>query len=239
MKNYLRELSFSEILKGCFDVYFHNFFTILIIYALPLYPLSVIQGYLTLEGEAELLIITIIPTLLLAVFAYAAITVALSDLCLGNKPSVIRSYKFVFSSLFWKLLLTNLLQILILMIGLVLLVVPGIIFIFWFIFVTIIVILENCWGVEALKRSKNLGKGFYLRTAGLLIVLTVLAALFGGLVGGLSAFFPDEMLSLLLINAIQILVEPLAIIMLVLSYYDLRVRKEAYDTAALAEDLQH
>ena len=36
----------------------------------------------------------------------------------------------------------------------------------------------------------------------------------------------------------QTLSAPLSLVMVVLLYYDLRVRKEAYDAAALAEDLR-
>ena len=55
MKNYMRELSFREILGGCFDVYFHNFFTILIIFALPVYPVMVFQSYLMLQDDFVML----------------------------------------------------------------------------------------------------------------------------------------------------------------------------------------
>jgi hypothetical protein len=101
------------------------------------------------------------------------------------------------------------------------------------------VVLENTSGVAALKRSKNLGKDYYLRTFGLFLLMTLFAALFGGVVGGVFGFLFQGQLPIFLLTAIQILVQPLALIMIVLSYYDLRARKEAYDTTALAEDLQH
>lgn len=238
MKSYLRELSFGEIFKGSFEVYFQNFFTIFIIYALPIYPTSYIQNLLLIEGNFPLFWIFLVLNLLLTTIAYAAVAITLSDICLGNKPGIIRSYRYVLSSIFWKLLSTNLLQVIIIVIGMVLLVVPGIIFMIWLIFVPIVVVLENTWGIEALKRSKNLGKDFFFRTLGLLIVIIIVAALFGGIVGAISgAVFGDVPQALLLF--IEILVGPLALIMIVLSYYDLRARKEAYDTASLAEDLRH
>jgi hypothetical protein len=40
------------------------------------------------------------------------------------------------------------------------------------------------------------------------------------------------------ILAMQTLIAPFSIIGMILLYYDLRVRKEAYDAAALAEDLR-
>ena len=110
----------------------------------------------------------------------------------------------------------------------------------WFVFVPIVVVLENTWGKEALKRSKNLGKDFYLRTLGLIVIIMCISALFGGIAhAALANFITGFYFHALLLNAIQILVQPLTLIMIVLSYYDLRVRKEAYDIATLAEDLQH
>lgn len=234
MSSYLRELSFSEIFRGSFKIYFHHFFTILLLYALPVYPISYLMGEATVHSEWGLYIILFIIGLLMSSLAYAAITVTLSDICLGNKPGIIRSYKYVFGPMIWKLLATNLLQILIITIGLALLVVPGVIFMFWLVFVSIIVILENTWGIAALKRSKSLGKDYYLRTFGLILCMIIVL-----LPLTVPLTLLQGQLPIALTIAIQVMLQPLGIIILVLSYYDLRARKEAFDTVALAEDLQH
>ena len=238
MKSYLRALSFGEIFTGCFEVYFRNFFTIFIIYALPIYPVTYVQNWLLIEENFPAFWVLLVINLLLTTIAYAAVAITLSDICLGNKPGIIRSYRYVFSSIFWKLLSTNLLQVIVIVIGFVLVVVPGIIFMIWLIFVPIVVVLENTWGIEALKRSKNLGTDFFFRTLGLLVVLTIISALFGGIVGGATGAILGDVPQAILIF-IEILVAPLVLVMIVLSYYDLRARKEAYDTTSLAEDLRH
>ena len=239
MNSYLRQLSFGEIIRGCFDIYLHHFFTILIIYALPVFPISYISNLVFAQGEWALYLVLVIISFLLGSLAYAAITITLSDICLGSKPGIIRSYRYVFGPVIWKLVATNLVQSLIIMIGLVLAVVPGLIFTIWLMFVSIIVVLENTWGRDAFKRSKSLGKDYYLRNAGLFLFVILFNFLFGEGVQALFEIINYGQLSIALAIGVPILVQPIVLIMLVLTYYDLRARKEGYDSAALAEDLQH
>ncbi len=167
---------------------------------------------------------------------------ALSNICLGNKPSLIQSYRRVLGSMVGKLLLTNILQVLIIAIGLVLLIVPGIIFTLWLIFVPAVVVLEGTWGFNALKRSKALSKGYCLRIFGIGVVLFIFFFVIGGVIGAVFGLvFPhlvEEWQFRLLLTVIQTLVQPTGIIAVIILYYDLRARKEAYDNTALAEDLK-
>lgn len=92
--------------------------------------------------------------------AFGAITISVSDICLGNAPSLARSYKKVFG--------------LFDLIGLVLLIVPGIIAILWFIFTPCVVVLEGLGGLTALKRSKAIGQGYNWRNLGIVVLLLVI-----------------------------------------------------------------
>lgn len=238
MSYYLRELSFGEIVRACFEIYRHHFGAIFVIYFLPVFPLALMQEISMQEGELGVFFFFLILGMIFISLAYAALAITLSDICLGNKPSFFRSYRYVFGSILGKLIATNLLQILAIFIGLILLIIPGIIFTLWLIFVPIIVILEHIWGRDALKRSKNLGKGFYMRTLGLFIVFIIIFFVIGAIVGGIMGVMNlDQEIFDIVILIMQTLLQPLVLIMIILSYYDLRVRKEAYDAAALTEEL--
>lgn len=238
MSHYLRELSFGEIVRACFEIYRHHFFTIFIIYFLPAFPFALMQEIAMQEGELAVFFFFLILGMVFVSLAYAALAVTVSDVCLGNKPSFFRSYRYVFGSILGKLIATNILQILAIIIGLILLIIPGIIFTIWLIFVPIIVILEHIWGREALKRSKELGKGFYMRMLGLFIVFLIIFFVIGAIVGGvMGMMYVDQQIFDIVILIMQTLLQPLVLIMIILSYYDLRVRKEAYDAATLAEEL--
>jgi len=240
--NYLVEHSVGSIIRGAFEIYFRHFGTLFFIFVLPVVPVAVLQGEAEAAGNVGLLLIAALFTLVVSLFAYAATTVAVSDICLGNPPSFRRSYGKVLGKLVLLLLGTNLLQVLAIAIGFVLLIVPGLVVAIWLILSQAVVVLEGRSGVAALKRSKQLGDGAHWRTAGLFLLLMILMAVIGGVIGGIfGGLFPDLLehwtFRVLLTAIQQGLATPVMLIALVLIYYDRRVRKEGYDARALAEDL--
>src|SRR5436190_1507255 len=97
-------------------------------------------------------------------------------------------------------------------------------------------------GTDALRRSWMLTKGFKAKAFVLwivAIVLIVALALAGGLVGGLAATVNPalEPVSTVLLAILLLLYYPLLACVFTLFYYDLRVRKEAFDLEMLAEQL--
>lgn len=240
--NYLVEHTVGSIVRGAFQIYFRHFGTIFLIFMLPVAPVAVLQGEAALSGNSSLIIFSSALYVAVSLFAYAAVTIAVSDVCLGNQPSFRRSYARVLGKLVLLLLVTNLLQMLAFAAGLVLLVVPGLVLMIWLVLTSPVVVLEGKSGVAALKRSKQLGDGSHWRNAGLLLLLFIIMAVVGGLIGGVFGFlFPDSVEHWsfrTLIAVVQSgLSVPIMLIALVLTYYDRRVRKEGYDAKALAEDL--
>ena len=127
------------------------------------------------------------------------------------------------------------------------LLIPGIIFAVWFVFTSPIVILERMTYTRAMRRSRQLVKGHWWR---IFLTLLVFSALIVVLPFILDTILLKEILLPLLklgpgqtahhlIYAITAVVfyYPLQFIFLVLLYYDSRVRKEAYNIAALREAL--
>lgn len=137
-----------------------------------------------------------------------------------------------------KLVLTNILAYLVIAIGFVLLVVPGVIFALWFVPVTAVVMLEGVGGTAALGRSRelmrgNLGKGFVL-----MLLVTVLGFMFGMAMGGITALpWPHDALGAFVQTVAQALILPVQLAPLVLLYYDLRIRKEGFDIEQLARSV--
>ena len=241
MQSYIREHTVGGIVSGSFRIYFQNFMTIIVAFFLPVLPFNLLQVVAMSENEPGLLIFSGLMSMVASLFAIAAITLIISDLCLGHSASIIRVYKRV-GALVLKLLGTNLLQMLAIMIGFVLLVIPGFIAVVWFMFSSTIVVLEGISGVDALKRSRDLGATKHWRNIGVLLILMVVVGAFGGIVGGImGAIAPREVGGMgfqMVITVLQLLAMPISLIAIVLLYYDLRVRKEAYNLEALAEDLK-
>jgi hypothetical protein len=170
-----------------------------------------------------------------------ALTQAISDDFLGKQVRAGAAYRRAFGRL-GALAWTQILVGAVVAIGFLLLIVPGIIFSLWFMIVPVIVLLERMSGSKAMGRGRelmkgNLGKGFLLNLVMTLLVAVVTFALMFG-VGYLVATLslPVAIVNLFntLLSAVFIPVQLGAIVLL---YYDLRVRKEAFDLQVLSESL--
>jgi hypothetical protein len=137
------------------------------------------------------------------------------------------------------LLGTQMLSTLVILLGLILLVVPGVIFSLWFLVIAPVVILERKAVTSALGRSRelmrdNLGKGFMLG-----FVVGILSAILGFALGLLTSFvpWPHPTINAFVQTVLQALLLPIQTAPWILLYYDLRIRKEAFDLQMLAETL--
>ena len=178
----------------------------------------------------------------------AALTVVASDICVGNAPTLSRAYQRVLGrGRWWHLVTTSLLAGILIDLGLILLIVPGLWLFIRALFSAPVVVLEDRRNRDAIRRSFALTKGQAWRIAGFLLLTFLLAELIASLVGFVVSFIgqqvagPESALQvyLLVLNfAIgAIVIGPASSVLIVLLYYDQRVRRESYDAQALAEDL--
>ena len=178
--------------------------------------------------------------------AYSATSIAISDICTGNKPSVLRSYRYVFGKTFVQLVAVNLLMVVLSSIGSVLFIVPGLLISAWYMLSPVVVVLEKTGPIVAMRRSRLLSKGFYARNLGLawLAMFTVIfaSAVVGGIEGVAILILKLQYAAKIIEGMTNLLVTgllmPYVYTLMVLMYYDLRARREAYDSTALTEDLQ-
>jgi hypothetical protein len=228
------------------EIFAARFGTIFLVLFLPTFPVTILQQEAAQAGNTALAIIAALASAAVGLFAFGALMIVISDVCLGNRPSIGHAYRRVFGTVAGKLALGNIAQILVLFLGFLLLIVPGLVAMVWLMFVSPVVVLEGKWGFEAFKRSKRLGDGFHWRNAGALLLLLVCVLVVVAVVGAVMGVLFHLMLGTLehwlfrtLIAAIQLRVtQPLVFITIGLLYYDLRVRKESYDVVSLAEELR-
>jgi hypothetical protein len=110
-------------------------------------------------------------------------------------------------------------------------------------------LLERRGPVGALGRSWRLVKGFWWKCFGTLLVayllVTLLSFAVGGVVGGILAAIAsvDSVLGVVLQEAVGVVVQiftlPLFAAVTVVLYVDLRVRKEGFDLALMADHIAH
>ncbi|MBD3181089.1 hypothetical protein GF312_02285 [Candidatus Poribacteria bacterium] len=118
----------------------------------------------------------------------------------------------------------------------------------WYAFISQAVIFEGEGGIGAMKRSKYLVKGSFARTF-LLVIVSLIAITFAAELASLGVYqlfslFGSYGITLAggasegVSNIISVIVEPLRIIIIIILYYDFRIRKEGYDPEIMAQEFK-
>ncbi len=149
------------------------------------------------------IIVLVIITIIIKLCEQAALMYAIKDN--QEQIGIIEAYKRglpKIGSLFWISFLTGI----ILLIGFILLIIPGIIFAVWFAFAGFILISEDIKGMDALKKSKEYVKGrfgsvlwhIFFISALFLIILIALGFTFGIIISLLKIPFGAEIIEIIL-----------------------------------------
>lgn len=176
----------------------------------------------------------------------AALVKSVSETYLGGDVTVAGAYRFVLPKFGW-LILAGLLVGLMVGAGLMMCVVPGIIFWVWYAVTTPAIVVENCNTVDGMSRSKalvagNWGKVFLVSLVVFLIGLVLgWTFQYAGWLAGLLVF-REKSPEALMLNQLgqlvgQTLAMPIGASASILLYYDLRIRKEGFDLEMLAKSL--
>ncbi len=192
--------------------------------------------------DLEQMLFHMIPTLLFFVIVWpitqGALVNNISAGYLGKDIGAWECYKKA-APRFPKLLWTQILGSVIVCLGLILFVVPGVIFSLWFLLIPVVVMLEGVGGVKGLGRSRelmsgNLGKGFLISlVAGLLVAVIQ----WGVSYVVFMVPWPHTSMPVFLLNIIAGILIPIQLAPITLLYYDLRIRKEAFDLQMLSASM--
>lgn len=240
MEDYVRAHTAGSVLRDAIRIYRKHFLVLFGASVVPFIPTVVVE---LIRWHNEPSVLMFFVGMLLSFLNFVPVTVLVSDICVGNPVSLGRAYRRAFGRLTGRVLLVALMVLGLMFLGLILLVVPGLIFSTWYLFAGVVVVLERTSPRRSLTRSRELGKGFYLRNLGIFALVSVVVMtpvqLVSGILGGVGAAMKIAMGP---INAIATIIGALAgppmSIAVVLLYYDMRARKEAYDSMTLAEDLR-
>lgn len=243
----LGEQTLGSLLRNIVHVYRRHFGVIVGCVVLPILPFMLLMAEF---GESSPLtaVVATIGYLGALLVCPAAFTVVLSDICVGNTPRLSRAFGHILGGgRWWHLFTTGMLLALGMMLGLVLLILPGIWVFVRSLFGATIVMLEGRRNMDALRRSFALTQGqawrltwltlapilaAYLVAIPLILVVAIAAAL-----AGEGSMLAQHIAVAGIYMVILGLVLPVASITAVLLYYDQRVRRESYDAQALSEDL--
>jgi len=191
-------------------------------------------------------LVAVVLGLFVSALVTAASVKAVSDAYLDRPPAIGVSLRFALRRVL-AVIGCELLRVLGFVVGLILLIVPGIwIYGMWSVAVPALLV-ERTGPVSALGRSGRLVKGRWWPTAGVLIVATIMTGIVGAVLAallfGVASLPSHPSLGLaVLVNALSgmisgIITQPFAATVTTILYYDLRVRHEAYDLHVMADQL--
>lgn len=110
----------------------------------------------------------------------------------GQASGVMAAYKTAWSY-FFRYLGLSILVMLIVVVGYLLLIVPGVIFNIWFLLAAYVLVLENTGIVEAMRRSRNYVKGKWWAVFQRAVIVLIIAMVFFPLFALVAYFLPENM----------------------------------------------
>jgi len=172
------------------------------------------------------------------VLGTAAVVRLGSDGYLGRPADGMAAVRHALSR-FFSVLGASIVQGLMIIIGLLMFVVPGVIFAAWTFAMTPAVMLEGRPVGEAFTRSRELARDHL----GHIIATGVIVLILGILVQQMLVSVIDDTLHLpfragfLIAHLMNVVINPFPALVTTVLYYDLRIRKEAFDVQLMAESL--
>jgi hypothetical protein len=243
MASYIRERSFASIVGQTFRVYIKHFIAIYTIAGVPLLPIVAINALAAANGNKTLNYVGLGLLYVVASLSLGAVALAVSDICVGNRPRIMRSWQ-VIGRQFWVYMGIYTVYTVAFFVGLIALVIPGLIVGTLLMFGPCVCVIERKGVRESLRRSIALGKGNYWRNFGITNLVLVFAALLPVAIEIpiltfflLSGIDQSHFVFHFTANFLSTTTMPMTLITIVLLYYDMRVRKENLDGPALVQEL--
>ena len=248
----LRPLSVGEILDVSFQLYRRHFAALamvaLVCSGLPVLLSLFIEASGGMLQHVWLTLAYYGIFVVLSAIATAATVFIVSESYLGRPLSAAEALSRA-APLLWRVITCSVLTGLLVMVGFLLFVIPGIVLVCGVILAFPALVLEpGTTASGALSRSWALTRGSRWRIFGMLVTLFLLLYIPIVALTALAALvLPDAapgaamtggIVGLVLAGVLQLFLYPLFYCVLTVSYYDLRVRKEGFDLEVLAQSLQ-
>lgn len=254
----LRQMGIGEVIDGAFRLYRAEWKAFLGIAAFVVIPTTFLQLWVTelVLANADIgptsaaigqilgltLVFIAVQFLLVQPFLVAAVARAAADTYLGEPVSIGATYRFALERLL-PILWVTILSSLAVFGGFILLVIPGIIAVVRLTFAPAVLVVEGQGGPAALRRSWHLSSGSFWRVLGALVISGLIASVIATVLSipaelVVQALGPQAWpISALATSLVTVLTTPFTILVIVLLYFDLRIRKEGFDLEVMAREL--
>jgi hypothetical protein len=246
-----RPRSTSELVDAAFQLLRRDYMQYVMLMAISYVPWLVLlmaTGQLTASASEiqspGLFIFGMLAAMVWFTLIDAVMILAVSESYMGRPVDVGGAFRTAIGRV-GSVLYAAIVKSLIVGVGLLLLIVPGVIWFAKYFAVPATIVIEGRSGPEGMKRSAQLSdglKGHVLKTLALVWLIYFVLSIAAGMIGGGMALASrsDTMLVVFtqIVNAaFRIFLYPLIAIVQTLLYYDARIRKEGYDLELMAQDL--
>ncbi len=234
----LRPMTIGEVIDAGVRLYRENWQVLAGIVALFVVPLEIMFGIVaSSESTAGLLVVSLVQ-LLLGPLLGGAVAKAAADTYLGSTPDISSTLNFALGR-FGALIAVAILTVLAVGLGFLALVIPGIILLVRLYFGSVVVVIEGVSATKGLRRSYDLTGGNFWRLVGAAFVIGIITTVVSSIIQLPLVLAAPESIALTTFagTVAQIVVAPFSAVTAVLLYFDLRVRKEAFDLQILAQQL--
>ncbi len=238
----LRPMSLGEILDGALAIYRGYFATLVSIAIVCEGVPAVMNTYVLLGGgmfaHPVLWLVAFVFSGIGGMIAAAATVWVISEAYLGRDPALGDALSYAMGKLM-QLFIAGMVKYLLVLVALIFFIVPGIVVACGYAVVVQAVVLEDLpSGTDALARSWYLTKGHKGKALGIGFVVFALILLPLFITGALAVFVPGlETTFSVGGQLLQLLIYPVVSCAFTLFYYDLRVRKEAFDLDHLSRQI--
>ncbi len=236
-----RPLDVGRALDGALAVYRRHFVAIVAAMAVAVVPLEL----LSLAPRPWAIIGSLLQVVLLAGVTPGVATLIVSDVRAGTTPTAASVWRRL-APMLVGLVLSVTVAVVLTSLSIFLLIVPFLLFVVWFQFVGEVVVVERRTFFDAMGRSRDLVQGSYWRVAGYALLGGAITGVATGLLAAAPAAAASQFgLHVAATTAIgdglqivaRVLVAPVEALFMALLYFDLRMRREGSDIAAMLDAL--
>jgi len=229
----LRPLSFAEVLDRAFRVFRDHFSVLVGISTVLWLPygaiLAVGNTSRVVFGIAEIAFLLLLPVM------WVALTAAVANVYLDRPITVGDAYRSI-RVILTPIVGTYLLLYLLVSLGFIALIIPGIYLVNCWSLAAPVMIVEHRFGMTAFRRSRQLVTGVWWRTLGIFFVAFLIAEVPAGVLQVFWSFIP--VFGPVLTAGTSAIASSYSLVVLVIYYFDRRCRTEDFDLRFLAEQIR-
>ena len=192
----------------------------------------------TFPGAMLELLATLISLFVIAPLTYGTTTQTVSDIYLGNAVTLTGALRAAWSK-YGTLLKSQFIPVIAVLAGIVMLVIPGVLWYLSYLFITPIVMIEEISKSRNIRRrSRDLVRGYRGKAFMILIVLVFIELLAQAGIRSVARFIlggtATTGMAPILNVSVAIVAAPMFALSITLLYFDLRIRKEGFDLEMLS-----